>query len=384
MRKHKLVALGSAAALVLAVGGGAMVLAAPDAPVTVSAEALEPIPADEHSRTIAAMKPPKRSRPLIAVVGQNDGTETTDYLIPYAVLAESGAADVLALATEDRPLRLRPALTIRAHATTAAFDDRYPHGADYVVVPAITDRDNPEVVAWIRAQAAKGATIVAICAGAVTVSEAGLLSGRNATGHWHDVANLRNANPTMRWVRDRRYVADRGVVTTTGVSASVPVSLALVEAIAGRGRAAELARRYGVTNWDARHDSDAFHLDRRMLRTGLANKAGFWNREAYGVPVAPGVDEIGLGLMADAWSRTFRSRAFAVSRTGEPIRTRGGLTLLADREPQSGDGLIMLPPPGQQAGRALPAALAGIERRYGRDTASWVALQLEYPWRGEA
>jgi transcriptional regulator GlxA family with amidase domain len=37
-------------------------------------------------------------------------------------------------------------------------------------------------------------------------------------------------------VRDRRYVVDHGVATSTGVSASIPVSLAMVEAIGGRGR----------------------------------------------------------------------------------------------------------------------------------------------------
>jgi len=35
----------------------------------------------------------------------------------------------------------------------------------------------------------------------------------------------------MQWVRDRRYVVDRGVATSTGITASVPLMLALVEAL---------------------------------------------------------------------------------------------------------------------------------------------------------
>ncbi|HEU5058986.1 MAG TPA: DJ-1/PfpI family protein, partial [Kofleriaceae bacterium] len=194
------------------------------------------IAAEEQARTLAAMRPPKRARPAIAVIGQNDGTETTDFVVPYAVLAASGAADVLAVAPEARPMRLTPALTIEPQATTADFEARFPGGADYVIVPRIEDTANPAIVAWIQAQAASGATIVGICSGVKTVAAAGLLDGRAATGHWYDLAELRRQHPTMRWVRDRRYVADRGVVTTTGVSASLPASLALVEAIAGRDR----------------------------------------------------------------------------------------------------------------------------------------------------
>ena len=42
--------------------------------------------------------------------------------------------------------------------------------------------------------------------------------------------------PQTTWVRDRRYVQDGRIISTTGVTASIPMSLALVEAIGGRGR----------------------------------------------------------------------------------------------------------------------------------------------------
>ena len=190
----------------------------------------------EHARTIAAMRPPKRSRPVVAVLGQNDGTEVTDYVIPYAVLRQSGVADVFALATEARPLQFTPALRIEPQATITAFDGRHPDGADYVIVPALHHRNHPAAVAWIKAQAAKGATLVGVCSGVKTLSAAALLSERRATGHWFDIKELRQANPGMTWVRDRRYVADRGVVTTPGVSASLPVSLAIVAAIVAAPR----------------------------------------------------------------------------------------------------------------------------------------------------
>lgn len=342
---------------------------------------LRPTPADEHARTIQGMRPPRRTRPAIAVIAQNAGTETTDFIIPYAVLVASGAADVVAVAPTEDAIQLTPALKVEPQATTAAFDERYPEGADYVIVPKIQDAADAAVVAWIKAQAVKGATIVGICSGVKTVSAAGLLEGRDATGHWYDLEELRKANPTMRWVRDRRYVADGNVITTTGVSASVPASLALVEAIAGRPRAAELAAELGVSYWDARHDSAAFSLDRRMLQTALGNRYAFWARETYALPVADGADDISVAFAADAWSRTFRSQVLAVSGGVARIQTRHGLALIADAVGDAAAGDALAAPRTSEPARQLDESLEGIAHRYGEDTALFVALQLEYAWR---
>ena len=188
----------------------------------------------EHAASIAALRPPKRSRPVIAVLADNAGTETTDFIVPYGVLIESGVADVVAVAPEAGPIQLMTALTVEPQQTTAAFDQAYPLGADYVIVPAMYHTDSPAVIEWIRAQSNSGATIVGICSGARVLGKAGLLAGRSATTHWFDLDSLERENPELIRVDDRRYVVDRGVVTTTGVTASVPISLALVEAIAGQ------------------------------------------------------------------------------------------------------------------------------------------------------
>src|SRR5688572_8882892 len=98
----------------------------PQAPVSLETE----IAVEEHARTIAALKPPKRARPVVAVLADNDGTETTDFVVPYSVLVRSRAADVFAVAPEDRAIKLTPALAISPQLTTASFDSRYPNGAD--------------------------------------------------------------------------------------------------------------------------------------------------------------------------------------------------------------------------------------------------------------
>ena len=78
-----------------------------------------------------------RLHPLVAVAGQTQGSETTDYLVPYGVLTQSGAAQVIALGTRAGPIQLMPALKVEPQATLAEFDSRFPDGADYVIVPAV-------------------------------------------------------------------------------------------------------------------------------------------------------------------------------------------------------------------------------------------------------
>jgi transcriptional regulator GlxA family with amidase domain len=69
-------------------------------------------------------------------------------------------------------------------STTRAFDERYSEGADYVVVPAMQPRNNQFIMDWIMAQHRKGAKIMSICNGSLTVAAAGLLNadGQRRTG----------------------------------------------------------------------------------------------------------------------------------------------------------------------------------------------------------
>src|SRR5438093_8060881 len=100
----------------------------------------------------------------------------------------------------------------------------------------------------------------------------------------------------MRYVEDRRLVVDDGVATTTGISASMPMSLTLIEAIAGRDKAEAVGRDLGLAQWDTRHDSGAFQFTRPFALTAIRNTMAFWNREQLGIELAPGIDEVSLAL----------------------------------------------------------------------------------------
>jgi transcriptional regulator GlxA family with amidase domain len=351
--------------------------AAPAEPPALPASAAELPPyANRHGH----------ARPLVAIVGENYWTEVTDYVVPFGILAASGAADVVALGTQPGPIRMFPApVNVQPGSTTAAFDAAHPEGADYVIVPAVHRDNDPTLLEWVRGQAGRGATVVGVCDGVWVLAHAGLLEGRQATGHWYSLAKLRDEYPHTRFVTGRRYVADGNIVTTTGVTATIPVSLALVEAIAGRARAMELAATLGLPGgWSVAHDNDRFRLDWPRRWTVARNAAAFWAYEDLGLAVEPGVDEIALALEANAYSATFKSTVYTVATTKSPLRTRRGLLIVPDRSAAeaASEHLRMLPPPDAQAPlRALDRALQGIATDYGHATADWVALQMEYPTR---
>ena len=326
-----------------------------------------------------------RTRPVIAVVGENAGTELTDFVIPYGILAQSGVAEVITVATNPGVIKMRPALQIQPDATIEEFDARFPDGADFVIVPAVVKSSDPALLAWVAAQGAKGGTMVSICDGALVVAGSGLMNGHRATGHWATLGHRRDKFPQVQWVENLRYVADDRIVSTVGISAAIPVSLALVESIAGHEAALALAKDVGVAEWGTRHDSKAFRprLGRNLSAIVKVTFTNGWfhaNR-SFGVPVQPGVDEIALALTADAYSRTGRSSAYSLANSSAPLRTRHGLTLVPDR-------VVGDPAP---AGRILPAfddtpaalwfdkALAGISALYGKATAYGVAINFEYP-----
>ena len=281
-------------------------------------------------------------------------------------------------------MKLFPVLTVEPEATIADFDKQHPDGADYVIVPAMSRDDDPVALQWIKSQAAKGAVIIGVCVGAKVVGNTGLLDGKRATTHWYSLKELRDRHPTIHYVADRRLVVDRGVATTTGITASMPMSLTLIEAIAGRDKAEAVGRDLGLTGWDTRHDSGAFQFTRPFALTVMGNTLAFWNREQLGIELAPGIDEVSLALVADAWSRTYRSRAVTFAGTAGALPTRSGLRILP------------------AAGRHRLARGATAARRSERchrqkhwirrcspskpatelSTADVVAMQLEYPRHG--
>lgn len=379
MSKTYLIRGGLGLVLLAAAGFGGWLLSLPPAPAAVEAP---PVPRAETDAMLAALSPATPERPLVAVIGINDATEATDYLVPTGILRRAEVADVVMLAAGPGPVQLYPALRVEPDATVAEFDATHPEGADYVIVPAMSRDDDPAALAWLRSQAAKGARIIGVCAGAKVVAAAGLLDGKRATTHWYYLRDMLARHPSIDYVADRRMVSDAGVTTTTGITASMPMMLTLIEAIAGRAEAEAVARDLGVDRWDARHDSGAFRFTRRFATTVLINGIAFWNREELGIRLEPGIDEVSLALVADAWSRTYRSSATTFAASPDAIESRNGVRVVPERAEASWpEAREVTTFPDRKPADALDQALGAITSRYGNRTTDVVAMQLEYPRR---
>lgn len=310
---------------------------------------------------------PTLARPLVVILAEPRGTETTDLIAPYAVLAESGAVEVKILAPSLAPVRLMPGRGwIRPQATYAQLG-REP---DVVIVPFMMPAYDPTRDAWLRERARRGVRIVAICAGAETLARAGLLYGREATTHWYELKRLAKAYPNVRWRRDRRWIVDGPVTTTAGVTASIPASLALLRDLAGEEVMRTTAARLDVPAPVQAHDGAAFRVGTDAALTGLSGWANAWRREKVAVRITDGFDDLAFATALDAWSRTNRSEAFP----SQGAVSRHGLAVIAPAKPP-------------RAGRTVEArsgdpttALNDIAAAYGKATARYVALTLEHPY----
>lgn len=318
-----------------------------------------------------------RSKPLVAVVALNEGTVISDFCIPFGVMARSGVADVVSVSVNSGPVKMKP-LTFELDSTIDAFDKRWPQGADYLFVPAVENFKDARLVQWVRAQGDKGCTVISICYGALVVASTGLFDGHRATSHYSNEEMRATLFPKVKWQKNIRYVADGKVVSSAGVTASMPTSIALVEAIAGPEKAKQVALDVGIKEWSSKHNSDAFQAD--------PGNATMPSRDAkppvtVGIPVKAGDDEIALALTAEAYSTNGVTTALAVAARKAAVRLAHGLVVLPDVVAgglKSGDRT--LPPlSANQATRALDIALADISKTYGRQAVRNVTLFMEYP-----
>jgi hypothetical protein len=88
---------------------------------------------------------------------------------------------------------------------------------------------------------------------------------------------------------------------------------------------------------------------------------------------------VSLALVADAWSRSYRSRAVTFTRAADARQTRNGIRILPDEVAANWPEDKVLPSivEGRPA-NALDETLHEITAKYRMRTADVVALQLEY------
>ncbi len=120
--------------------------------------------------------------------------------------------------------------------------------ADLVAIPASSGAARPSaaVTSAIRAAVGRGAWVLSLCSGALTLAAAGVLDGRRCTTHWRYTEDLRALAPTAQIDPNVLYAQDGTVVTSAGTAAGIDACLHLVRTEFGAGVANRIARRMVV------------------------------------------------------------------------------------------------------------------------------------------
>ena len=177
------------------------------------------------------------------------GVEELDFCGPFEVLkaasytrSEKGQNpvwQVFTVAEEPGLLKTSGELLIQPHFT---FHNHL--HIDLLVVPgglASSQVKKPAVLEWLRKVTSQAQLNTSVWTGAFLLGAVGLLDGHTVTTHWSALDELARQYPGARVEREVRWVDEGRLVTAAGISAGMDMSLHLVERLAGRELAEEVA-----------------------------------------------------------------------------------------------------------------------------------------------
>ncbi|GAA4420401.1 DJ-1/PfpI family protein [Actinokineospora soli] len=297
---------------------------------------------DPPSGSWPAAPPVPDDRLFVAVAVGSSGSVAADALAPYAVFARAEQFGVRVVGESLAPVTLSGGLHVVPDMTFGQ-GGRAP---DVVVVPAVVDWAGVEEAPlreWVKQQAANGALVLGVCAGAKVLAEAGVLDGRAATTFWSGVDGMRDSHPAVRWQSGRRYVEDGDVITTAGVSSGIVGALRVVERLAGPAEAVRVGALTGYPGWSRTGPLDIPANGYALADLPYALNALFpYGRTRTGVGAQSGVDELALAAALEVYSGS------SFAQTTVPVA--------AERETTTRHGLRLLPSPPDDLDRLVLTA----------------------------
>lgn len=196
--------------------------------------------------SMAEYKSRINAKPITIAFYLQDNVEVLDFAGPMEVFIVAGF-NVVTVSKTDKPIRSKTVLFI-----TPDYAIKDAPKSDILVVfggPTQPTTDDPEVMAWIKAQASQDQYVMSVCTGAFILGKAGILDGLTATTFHTAIDDLTKACPKTKVLANTRFVDNGKVLTTAGISAGIDGALHLVEKLRGRGYAEEVAKVIEYDKW---------------------------------------------------------------------------------------------------------------------------------------
>lgn len=151
--------------------------------------------------------------------------------------------DVRLLSERGGPMRCSLGYSV----TTDAIDDSH---FDTVIVTARTrvEPTPPAILEFLKQSLQSARRVGAMCVGAFSLAEAGILDERRATTHWAFARRLQAAYPNVKVEEDRIFIIDGAVWTSAGMTAGIDMALAMVEKDLGSEIARLVAKKLVVSH----------------------------------------------------------------------------------------------------------------------------------------
>lgn len=345
-------------------------------------------------------------RPTVAIVLAAEGGNAADSLAPYEVFVRTGRFNVVTVAPTTAPVPLTGGLDLVPDFSFDTLAKRLPGPPEVIVIPQLHG-DTTAVTTWLSRQHEAGAPLImAVCVGAGTVADAGVLARHRATSHWLGLIGLRRSHPEVDWVAGERFVDDGDLITTAGVLSGIDGSLRVIERTFGPEPANDVADQI---HWNGYRPGMSTAIPAAVPRpgdlVGFLNAGYRWDRPTDGVLLTDGIGEIELASVFRPYTElSYLATLQAVTRDGRPIKSRHGLTFVprstwaaagshvdrvlvpgaqaaatrvADTLPGAHDITYLHPAQGEEF--PFDGVLRDIARVYDTATATWVAKCLQYP-----
>jgi putative intracellular protease/amidase len=300
---------------------------------------VEPVAAPPFTGTFPAPPAADPARGVAVVLAGHHGAEIGDTLESYEILARSGLFNVYSVAPERTVLPLKAgfgygypsSLDFVPHLSFADYDAQVGRAPDLLAIPYFeadpSSPDDAAVFDWIRAHAGPNTTILGICSGTMVLADSGLLANRTATSNTGTFDYVQSHSPTTTWLRGLRYVDDGNIITSTNLTGGVDATLHVVDRLAGRAAALDVARQIGYTGTNAL-DDPSFTPDDSSVWPIVLNAAFARPKEQLGVRVDEGVSELALAGIIDPYVASGTARPFAMAVERGIVRSRDGFLFL--------------------------------------------------------